>query len=168
MGFTFGSVVPKRISMIYYDLQNSSHLRSHIFGMVAQFRGVWEFNFSTVKRRFNSSQHMLNSRNALFWSFDMKLISIISAAVLCATPNLLLAQDRGNPMDAAKTVDACNGATVTSAVWQDDGRLAVTCPRGSVESASGAGATNFLLPGIIIMVVAAAAAGGGGSTSDTN
>lgn len=98
----------------------------------------------------------------------MKLKNIISIVVLCAAPTLLLAQDRGNPMDAAKAVDACNGATITSAVWQDDGRLAVTCPRGSGQSVGGAGATNFVLPAIILLVIGAAAAGGGGSTSSTN
>ncbi len=101
----------------------------------------------------------------------MNLNKIIPAIVLCTFPTFLFAQaaERGDPIAAANAVDACGGNPVIDAVWQDDGRLAVTCPSGSVENASnGGGATNFAIPAIIALVVGAAAIGGSGSTSDTN
>ena len=98
----------------------------------------------------------------------MNLKSVIPAIVLAAAPSLLFAQQQGDPLEAARAVDACNGREVINAVWQPDGRLGVTCPRGAgVAPAAGAGATNFLLPGLLAVLAAAAAAGGGSSTSGT-
>lgn len=99
----------------------------------------------------------------------MNFKTLGTALALFAIPALALAQ-QGDPVEAANTVDACNGNAVISAVWQDDGRLAVTCPRGSVvgAAAAGAGATNFALPLLLVLVAGAAAIGGGGSTSSTN
>lgn len=96
----------------------------------------------------------------------MKTKLMFAAAALIAAPAVA---QQGDPIEAAKAVDACNGNEVINAVWQDDGRLGVTCPRGSVEGATtGNGATNFALPAIIALVIGAAAVGGSGSTSDTN
>lgn len=100
----------------------------------------------------------------------MKTISFFCALAVCAAPSFVSAQ-QGDPVEAARAVDACNGNHIIKAVWLDDGRLGVTCPEGSVENTvigGGGGATNFAIPLLLGVVAAAAAAGGGGSTSGTN
>ncbi len=94
----------------------------------------------------------------------MKTKSILTVLVLCAAPSFAFAQ-QGDPLEAAKVIDACDGNRVIKAAWLDDGRLAVTCPKGVTDAGF---ATNFAIPLLFGAITAAAAAGGGGSTSGTN
>jgi hypothetical protein len=98
----------------------------------------------------------------------MRTKKLVSAIILSIAPSILFAQETRDPLQVAGTIDACNGASPVSAEWLEDGRLGVTCPRGSVKNAAaGAGATNLAIP-LLGVVFLGALAGGSGSTSSTN
>jgi hypothetical protein len=98
----------------------------------------------------------------------MKFQRVFAGILLISAPSVLLAQ-QGDPIEAAKAVDACNGQQVTSASWQSSGQLFVVCPKGSGTSAANqGGATNFAVPALLGLLAAGATLGGGSSTNSTS
>lgn len=112
-----------------------------------------------------------------------RIIAPLGAALMMATP--LFAQQEP-AMQVAVRMDACQGRSIVSADWMEDGRLGVSC-RGSAVGGQGgaaaggaaggaaaalglgAGAGALVAPalGLVFAGAAVAAVSGGSSTSDT-
>lgn len=98
--------------------------------------------------------------------------ALTAGVVALAAPSFALAQATDPAAVAQATAqNVCGEAAVIRAIFLDDGRMEVTCPRGSVPGATGLGGTTVsttaLAAGAAAVVVIALVAGDDDDASTT-